>query len=34
MRKLLIVLLIALALLTGCRYQVVENTVPARVVGP
>lgn len=34
MRKLLILLLIALALLSGCRYQVVENTTSVTVIGP
>ena len=34
MRKLLIALLIALTLLSGCRYQVVENTAHVTVNGP
>ena len=34
MRKLLIALLIAVALLSGCRYQVVDNTAPVTVIGP
>jgi hypothetical protein len=33
-RKFLIVLLIALTLLSGCRYQVVENASHVRVTGP
>ena len=34
MRRLLIALLIVLVLLSGCRYQVVENTTPVTVTGP
>jgi hypothetical protein len=34
MRRILVFMLIALALLSGCRYQVVENTTPMTVTGP
>jgi uncharacterized protein YceK len=34
MRRILVFLLIALVLLSGCSYQVVENTTPMTVTGP
>jgi len=34
MKKLMIALLIALALLSGCSYQVVENAAHVTVNGP
>lgn len=34
MRRILVFLLIALVLLSGCRYQVVEDTTPVTVTGP